>query len=283
MTPHFWLRLRQRETLERPVRYRGATAAPVDQTSFGEAIVYLLRRLPWPQMGAALTIAILASLLPWLIGQGVSALDNPITRIQVSGNLHGIDRHALEQELKPFLGRSYFATDLGRVKSYVEAQPWVASVAVSRVWPDALAVDVVEQKPVAYWNGNALMNGHGEVFRPTNPQIAGNLPHLTGPQGRSADVLAMAQTLSHQLAAQGLTLAGLALEERGSWTLQLGNGIQVVLGKDPVNARFGRFLTVYRQELADRADQVQRIDARYANGVAVQWKSSGEGVAQHKG
>lgn len=283
MNPHFLLRLRQKESLERPVRYRGATVTPLDQTSFGEAFVQLLRRLPWAQMSAAFTIAILASLLPWLVGQGVSALDNPITHIQVTGNLHGIDRHSLETELQPFLGRSYFATDLTRVKSYVEAQPWVESAAVSRVWPDGLTVDVVEQQPVAYWNGSSLINGHGEVFTPTNPQVAGNLPHLTGPQGRGADVLSMAQTLSHSLAAQGLTLAGLSLEERGSWTLQLGNGIQVVLGKDPVDARFNRFLTVYRQELASRADQVERIDARYANGVAVQWKTSGDGVAQHKG
>ncbi|MBL83971.1 MAG: cell division protein FtsQ, partial [Marinobacter sp.] len=54
----------------------------------------------------------------------------------------------------------------------------------------------------------------------------------------------------------------------------LANGIEVVLGRDQVEARFERFVTVYQERLASRSDEVRRVDARYSNGVAVQWKPS---------
>ena len=51
------------------------------------------------------------------------------------------------------------------------------------------------------------------------------------------------------------------------------NGIEVALGRDQVEKRFDRFVTVYQRRLASRAAEVERIDARYTNGVAVQWKT----------
>ncbi|MDX1552747.1 MAG: cell division protein FtsQ, partial [Marinobacter sp.] len=45
------------------------------------------------------------------------------------------------------------------------------------------------------------------------------------------------------------------------------------LGRDQVEERFERFITVYQERLASRSDEVSRVDARYSNGVAVQWKS----------
>ena len=79
--------------------------------------------------------------------------------------------------------------------------------------------------------------------------------------------------MSDQLVGYGLGFAGLSLEERGAWTLTLTNGIEVVLGRDQVEERFERFIAVYENRLAARVDEVSRIDARYSNGVAVQWKS----------
>ena len=69
------------------------------------------------------------------------------------------------------------------------------------------------------------------------------------------------------------TAARYELTVRGAWTLTLANGIEVALGRDQVEERFERFLTVYEGRLAVRADEVRRVDARYTNGVAVQWKN----------
>ena len=40
-----------------------------------------------------------------------------------------------------------------------------------------------------------------------------------------------------------------------------------------MDTRFQRFITVYENRLASRLDEVSRVDARYSNGVAVQWKT----------
>jgi cell division protein FtsQ len=64
----------------------------------------------------------------------------------------------------------------------------------------------------------------------------------------------------------------LSLEQRGAWTLTLSNGIEVELGRDQVTQRFDRFVTVYQERLASRANEVKGVDARYSNGVAVKWK-----------
>jgi len=281
MKTDFLSRARVRET----TRYRGATSSQViDRGSWVRDALQLAGRLPWLQMGAALAIALLAGSLPWAAGRLLSAVDPQITRIQVTGDFHGLSRQVLEQDLSPFLDRSFFATDLSDVKRYVESQPWVASAAVKRIWPNGLRVDVVEQKPVAYWNDSALINGHGLVFRPTNPDAAGRLPHLYGPAGRADDVLDKAAQMSRTLAKLGLGMAQLRLAPRGAWTLNLDDGVRVVLGTDDVDERFQRFVTVYRQALNQRMSDIVSVDTRYSNGVAVQWKQkSGDGVAAGKG
>lgn len=98
------------------------------------------------------------------------------------------------------------------------------------------------------------------------------MPTLSGPDERVRDVIGMARTMSDKLVGHGLGFSGLSLERRGAWTLRLSNGIEVVLGRDQVAKRFERFITVYENRLISRSDEVSRVDARYTNGVAVQWK-----------
>ncbi|MDX5299476.1 MAG: cell division protein FtsQ, partial [Gammaproteobacteria bacterium] len=120
----------------------------------------------------------------------------------------------------------------------------------------------------------ALLNGRGDVFVPHNPEVAGNLVRLHGPEGRAHEVLTQAHWFREQLAVEGLVLARVDLESRGAWRFWLDSGIEVALGRDHLEARFARFRKVYRTGLATQMDQVVRIDARYSNGVAVQWKDS---------
>ena len=206
--------------------------------------------------------------------EGLSAMDRQVMAIDVKGELVGENRTALERSAGKWIGRSFFATDLSDIKESLEQRPWVESAAVKRVWPDRLQIDVREKKPLAYWNSNRLVSRNGELFAPPNPEVAGRLPRLAGPDERVKEVIDMARTMSDTLTGHNLGFAGLSLEQRGAWTLTLANGIEVVLGRDQVEARFERFVTVYQERLASRSDEVRRVDARYSNGVAVQWKPS---------
>ncbi len=79
--------------------------------------------------------------------------------------------------------------------------------------------------------------------------------------------------LNRMFSSEGLRITALTLETRGAWTLQLSNGIRVVAGREQLVPRLRRFLIIYRQKLAARAGQIEQVDIRYTNGVAVSWRA----------
>lgn len=233
-----------------------------------------LGTVPWVQLGLAMSVLLFAAATPWATGQVLDALDRQITQVDMAGDFQRLEPARLKRDLDALVGRSYFATDLEGVKRTLEQEPWVASAAIRRVWPDQLTVDIREKQPLAYWNQQSLISRRGQVFQPSNPEAAGALPRLSGPSGRERDVLDRARAMSDRLQTEGLTLAGLELAPRGAWTLTLDKGVTVALGRTQVDKRLDRFLTVYSERLASRIRDIRRIDARYTNGVAVQWKKA---------
>lgn len=264
--------LRSRSVPSDPPRRRGASVPEPERDPLG-FIRSLLAAVPWVQSGLGILVLVIAGMVPWATGEALNALDRPIGQVSVSGDLTGEDRTAVEAEASKWIGRSFFATDLARVKAEVETRPWVESAAVSRAWPDRLQVEIREKQPLAYWNEGQLISLSGRVFQPDNPEVAGRLPRLSGPDERVREVVTTAREMAEKLAQQGIGFAGLQLEDRGAWTLILSNGIEVALGRDQVGERFERFMTVYQGQLAARAHEVKRVDARYTNGVAVRWKA----------
>ncbi|OEY66700.1 cell division protein FtsQ/DivIB [Marinobacter sp. X15-166B] len=272
--------LRSRVMPEDPPKRRGATSFTAEQERFG-TFRALWAAIPWTQVGLGGVIVLLAALVPWGASQVLTALDRQIMSVDVKGTLVGENRTELEQRVNTWVGKSFFATDLAEIKRDLEQRPWVETAAVQRVWPDRLQVEIREKKPLAYWNDDKLVSRSGVLFAPESRDAAGALPHLSGPDDRVRDVIEMARSMVDVLAAHGLVFAGLTLEQRGAWTLHLANGIEVALGRDQVEQRFERFITVYEGQLATRADEVKRVDARYTNGVAVQWRPL-NGVSANK-
>ncbi len=268
---HDRMTLRSRPIPQEPSRRRGATSDGPETDSWA-AFRLVFGAVPWLQAGLGIVVLVAAGLVPWGTGKALAAMDRQIGSIAIKGSLVGESREALQQRAGKWVGRSFFATDLADVKAEVEQRPWVETAAVKRVWPDGLVIEVREKKPLAYWNSDQLISRSGLLFSPRNRDVAGALPRLSGPDERVQEVISTARMMAGVLAERGLGFAGLALEERGAWTLTMANGIEVVLGRDQVEQRFERFMTVYEGQLAARADEVKRIDARYTNGVAVQWK-----------
>lgn len=266
------LLIRTRAVPPEPPRRRGATSLESGRDRFG-VLIAILSAVPWLQVGLGAVIVLLAAMVPWGTDRLLTALDQQILAVDVHGNFIGESPVAVERAASGWIGKSYFATDLADIKAELERRPWVASAAVKRVWPGRLEIDIREKKALAYWSDGRLVSRAGELFAPPNPEVAGMLPRLAGPDERVRDVIAMARTMSEQLVGYGLGFAGLTLEQRGAWTLTLSNGIEVVLGRDQVEQRFERFITVYENRLAPRVNEVSRVDARYSNGVAVQWKA----------
>ncbi len=229
-------------------------------------------KLPWRWALLALVAALLLALAGALAQKLADPETLPIRKIRVEGVLAKVDEAMLRRAIAGRVEGGFFGVDVARVRAAVEALPWVQSAAVRRVWPDALQIRVSEQTALARWGQDALVNTGGEVFRPDPATWPRGLPRLAGPAGQARIVSEYYRVFSDILAPADLAIAELVMDARHAFRLRLANGIEVVTGRERVEARLERFVRVWRKALAAEAARIARVDLRYGNGLAVQWK-----------
>lgn len=209
----------------------------------------------------------------------VSVLDRPIQRAEISGKFTQVSQVQIEQALEPFARSGVVSVDLRAVKQAVEAIRWIDHARVERLWPDGLRVSVTEQVAVARWNAlgseqTGLLNTRGELFLPDARDLPAELPQLEGPAGTETEVARLYLDTYPRLLTVGLRLTQVSLDERGAWSLRLGNGVQVRLGRQEVAARLERFISAASPVIATRIAEVSYVDMRYSNGFSIGWGSA---------
>ncbi len=209
----------------------------------------------------------------WMRSGLIGSEQWPIRWLDVEGELQRTSVSQVQAAAAVPASRGFFAVDLARVRSEIEALPWIAKAEVSRHWPDALHLRVVEHRPVARWNQNRLLSDRGEVFEVTGSDSMQGLARLVGPDSRREEVLETWLWMRHELGGIGLDIARLAVDERGAWQLELGNGVELILGREQIDLRLARFIAVHDLLRGDERSLV-RVDMRYTNGLAVQWAGS---------
>ncbi|MBS0570897.1 MAG: cell division protein FtsQ/DivIB, partial [Proteobacteria bacterium] len=138
-------------------------------------------------------------------------------------------------------------------------------------WPDTLVLQVRERRPFARWTGGRLIDHRGALFSVPGGDALQGLPQLDGPDDARERVVDFYNDLVHRFSGSGLIVSGVSLSPRGSWTLTLANGAQILLGHKDSAARLARFLTVLPQLSAAHPGGFQHADLRYTNGFAVLW------------
>ena len=226
-------------------------------------------------LGAAsvVVLAIGVGLLAWLARP---LLAGPkLTTLTLNGHLVHVDPAAVQRAVIPELGSGFFTTRVDRIGAAVQALPWVASVSVRREWPHTLHIDVVEEAPVARWNGDGLMDAQGRVFTHTADKTYASLPMLAGRDDAAQDVLAQYDTLEALVQPRGIVIVALSVDARGAATVELDDGIEVRLGREDAEQRLARFSAVALPALSAKLATVAYVDMRYTNGFAVGWKAAG--------
>jgi cell division protein FtsQ len=239
---------------------------PVEGGAGGKGrLVRALRLLP------VLLLLIMVALLllgaAWFIDPSVT----PLRVARIEGDLHHLKRAQLEQAVSGMIRDGFFSVDVQAVKQAAEALPWVARASVRRVWPDTLHLWVVEQSPLARWGDEGVLNQQGEVFRPAPDSIPAGLPWLHGPEDSGAEVAARYRLARELLARVGMDVVRLELSGRRAWRLQTRAGMTVELGQQGFRQRIETLLKVYPQLRDSRTEQMQRIDMRHRNGMAILW------------
>lgn len=206
----------------------------------------------------------------------IAFVDQPITQFNVSSAFVELDQQSVSAVLEPYIGQNFLSVDLQEIQSSLEGLAWVKAAVIHRRWPDTLAVELTEQVAVANWGHDAYINAQGDVFKPEAVSRASDRPVLIGPKDASQkdrnEMLEFMASISKTIAPQGLVADQLMLNERGAWTLGLQDGPLVELGADPDQARLQRSIKTFVGLNEDAKRMVERIDARYTNGVAVRWK-----------
>lgn len=195
----------------------------------------------------------------------------PVRQLEVHATFQHVSAAQIRAAVTPDLGKGFFAINLDQVRDALAKLPWVASVAVSKHWPDRLDITLGEIQPVARWNAGQLLDKDGHVFAVPDPAIANGLPELGGPDDRAADVLAFYRVAQADFAHSALQVAGVALSARGSWSIVLANGGRIVVGDDHPEARLARFVASLPMLLQGHDSGFGYADLRYSNGFAVHW------------
>ena len=223
-------------------------------------------------MGWILALALVALPVVALVNGWVGGERWPLRTLRVQGDLHRVDEARLRATVLPFASRGFFAVHLDRIQAAVNTLPWVEHAEVRKHWPDVLEVRISEHRPFARWGKDRLLSEQGKLFAAGNvTDLPKGLPLLDGPDARVPDVVALYNQARDRLANAG-GVRGVAVDRRGSWSIALANGTDVVLGRHDSDVRLQRFAHLLPRLLAQHPGQrLARADLRYTNGFALVW------------
>jgi len=211
----------------------------------------------------------------WFVNKRLSSDESSlVTSVVINGEMPYTNTNDVEEAIDAVNLGNFFKLDVNHIQQQVALLPWVYSVSVRKKWPNEVKIYVVDQTPVAYWNGNFLINKSGKAFQANLDRINHALPAFYGPEGSEILALENFKDLNKLLTFDQLKIEELVLSERFSWQLTLEDGVTLNLGRENCVERVQRFMDIY-QEIKNnkKADQqIDYVDLRYDTGVAVGWK-----------
>ncbi|MEO6365512.1 MAG: cell division protein FtsQ/DivIB [Luteimonas sp.] len=229
----------------------------------------VLRFLAWLIAIALVVLPVTAVVNGWVAGDRW-----PLRTLRVTSQFERVDPQQLRATVMPYAKDGFFAVRLEDAQSAVAKLPWVERAEVRKRWPDILEIRIVEHTPFARWGDDKLLSEHGRLFPIKSVRgapLPNGLPQLDGDPARVAEVVALYNESRALLSPGGINVRGLAQDERGSWSLTLGNGTEVVIGRSDAKARLSRFSRLLPRLLAQQQRRLARADLRYTNGFALVW------------
>ena len=192
-----------------------------------------------------------------------------ISTVHIEGSLTFVTEEQIKQTVGTDVMTSLIAVDLGAIKEKLEALPWIREAEIHRQWPDALTIYVEEETAIARWGEKQLLNQQGQVFEPEHIDEQLMLPLLAGPEHGEQKVMRQYQEFNQLLYPLGVRIRDLTLNDSGSYELTLINGVRVKLGREDVLERLRRLVVFLESEHGRDLQDVEAIDLRYRNGLAV--------------
>lgn len=196
------------------------------------------------------------------------ALGFGISRITISGLSQMTEREVLAiagitpRQSLPFLGAA-------EMRARLEANPLVANVLVRKLYPNELAITLVERQPYALWQRNGelfVIAADGTVIDPMRDARFASLPLVVGDGANTkAQAYAALVEAAGPLAAE--IRAGMLVSGR-RWTLKMRNGLDVRLPEEGAVEAVRRLAKLEREQRILEKD-VLAVDLRMPDRVVV--------------
>ncbi len=224
--------------------------------------------------------------LTMMVEVGVWLLNKPMYAIQLikvqsadGKPLSHVNDITVRNIAVPEIKGNFFTADLEEIRQSFETVPWVYKASVRREWPDKLIVSLEEHQPLGSWRDDGkLLSTKGKVFAVNMAEAEAdyNLKRFYGPEGSEKEVLEHYREFCRRLSEVNLVPVEVRLSDLYAWSVRMDNGMLVIFGRDKeprsLDMMVNRFLKIYPLLVQKFGNRIDRIDMRYANGMAVRLK-----------
>ena len=222
------------------------------------------------------TIIICVFLLPLMLISLVT-FDNfnqSIDRVIINGEFNYLSERDVIDLIDENVQTGFLTLDLPELNRKIVEQDWIRSSSIRRSWPATLIVNIEEEIPVARWGEQQLLNNVGDYIDVINKDSVSHLPVIFSQAGDTKEIIKIYQLISELLRPVGLRIDKVESDTAGSWTLTVLSDIKIILGRDQLVEKLQRLQSVWVAELSSQEKNINVIDLRYPNGLAVKWKQN---------
>ena len=205
---------------------------------------------------------------------------NPeIEQVVVSGDMKRLDQSTLSKAVYENLRGGLLTLDIEYLRSEISKIAWVESVELVKHFPSTLAVHIVEEQAIAGWNDQGYISNTGEFIDSVLYEDLSDLPLLSSslkgidPQLGAKKSIEIFHMLNSTALMYGQLVQELRQSASGGWTMIWDNGLSVDLGRVDHLNRTRHAMAAWQRLPEDVKSNIDRIDARYDNGVAIRSRS----------
>ena len=199
-------------------------------------------------------------------------IDTPLSKIMVGGNFNHLEEQELAELVNMEIDGGFLSMNLNQLRQELQSHPWIHQVSVRREWPSTLKVEVIEEVPIARWGKKGFLNRLGDQLSLPENSNLNSLPVLEADFGSSQDMIAQYLLLAELLTPTDLRLTELQRDAVGAWQIETAAGVRIVLGRDQIIEKIRRLIVVWGSGLDVQLNNIETIDLRYPNGLAVSWR-----------
>lgn len=104
----------------------------------------------------------------------------PVSIVKVSGEMPYTIKADIDGAIAQVNLGNFFQVDVDEIQRQVMNLPWVYSVSVRKQWPNQVNIYVVDQTPVARWNGDFFLMQKVMCSKQVQIESHTSCPHFTG-------------------------------------------------------------------------------------------------------